>query len=174
MNYLKYWKEILIGVLILALMICSYIITHQKTKEITLPAQIIYKQSGNQIIYRDKDKIIYKYIPIEGGTTIDVSGTVKVKNKGICLKPGFGIGLASNNSFNFTKTISFDTKLAYWDRYSMGIEVGIAQDPMAGVWLSRHLDDVSFGIINNVELKAFWAAQLNNTGILGLGFRCNL
>jgi len=102
----------------------------------------------NQIIYRDKDKVVIKYVPAEGSVTVnetkDGKTEVKIKNWGLTLHPGVGVyysgGLVG----------LLDAKLGYWDRYSLGL--GSSLDS-AVIWGSRHIDDLSFGLAQNAEFS---------------------
>jgi hypothetical protein len=172
---IKYWKEFLILLLITALSICSYVISNQKTK-----IQIIEKPLPPKTVIVEKNTIKYLdkiiYVPAEGGVTIDTSGdtpTVKVDNWGVCFRPGVGLGVATSMALKPYSLVSIDSKLLYFDRWSSGLGIGYSDTATGEVWISRHLDDLSFGLINNLELKVFYGYTIEQKQLMGLGFRTN-
>lgn len=101
----------------------------------------------NQVVYRDRDKVIIKYVPAEGKVTVsetkDGKTELKIKNYGLTLRPGVGAYYSGG------MVGLLDVKFAFWDRYSLGL--GSSLDS-AVIWSSRHIDDMTFGIAQNAEL----------------------
>lgn len=138
----------------------------------TLAADLQLKVKGTEVIYRDRDRVVVKYMPKEGGVTVsepDKNGKVdiKIKNKGFTLKPGFGAYY--DGKFDG----ALDLKLAYWDRYSGGLGSTLGAPYL---WLSRHVDDlVPVLKPENIELSLGYGkpyADFSNSVFL-FGLRTN-
>ncbi len=137
----------------------------------TLLANQSAKIIGSQIVYRDKDHVVVKYLPAEGDVTIKKDEktnieTVVVKNKGFCFRPG--IALVYSDKLDG----ALDCKFLYWDRYSAGLGVNL---DYGYLWGSRHLDDVSLNLLKNTEAIAGIGKTFNG-GVTRfvLGIRINL
>ena len=150
------------------LMVVSIIITgwlyNRKTQELldakaqygqlaeSLKEQITIRNNQIEILRRGKDGTVQRelvYLPPEGWyrfiTPLDGSAPViKIKDKGFTCRPGFG---GAYGSYGFSGIL--DLKLAYFKRYSAGVN---ANTHMAGVFVSRHLDDIIWGHPANAEV----------------------
>jgi len=120
--------------------------TQKGVLEERLKSQLIVTK--NQVVYRDRDKVIIKYIPAEGKVTVnetkDGKSEIKIKNYGLTLRPGVGA------YYSGSMVGLLDVKLAFWDRYSLG--VGSSLDSPV-LWTSRHVDDLTFGVAQNAEFS---------------------
>jgi hypothetical protein len=98
----------------------------------------IYK---DKVIYqtRIKEKVVtqIKYLPPEGQATITVDNnnqtTLTVKEKGFCIYPAFQ-GIASK-----TLQIGLGVRLAYWDRYGLGL--GLSNEIKPYLYIDRRISD---------------------------------
>ena len=141
-------------------------------KNQTLSDNLKLRIDGTKVVYRDRDKIVVKYMPKEGGITValpDKNGftEVKIKNKGFTFKPGFGAYYTGK----FDGALDF--KVGYWDRYSLGLGSTL-DSPL--LWSSRHIDDlVPFLKPENIELSLGYGkpyANFSNSVFL-VGLRTN-
>jgi hypothetical protein len=95
----------------------------------------------------------------EINTEIDKIGNdvdVKIVNKGITFRPGYGLDW-SNHGIK----PRLDFKAFYWNRYSMLVGGG---ENGVGPGISRHIDDIMWGHPQNVEIFAQWSAFTLNAG----------
>ncbi len=141
-------------------------------KNASLAADLKLKVNGNTVIYRDKDKIVKVYVPTEGGLIVkepDKNGNsvIVIKDKGFCLKPGFGAYY--DGKFDG----ALDLKLAFWSRYSGGL--GSTLDSPY-LWLSRHVDDlVPVLHPQNIEFSLGYGKPYTNfsNSVFLIGLRTN-
>jgi len=142
-------------------------------KNTTLADDLKLKVNGTTIVYRDKEKIVKVYVPVEGGLIVkepDADGkiAVVVKNKGFTAKPGISL------FYDGRVTGGLDLKLAYWGRYSAGFASSLDSPYL---WLSRHVDDlVPVLHPQNVEAFTGYGKPYSNfsSSLLLLGIRMNL
>ncbi len=131
--------------------------------------------TNNKIVYRDKDKVVIRYLPSEGRVVVnetkDGKTEVIVKNRGLTIKLGAGI-LYSGNYENVSFNPTLDLKLLYWNRYSGGIGSSLNYPFL---YFSRHIDDLTMGQFKNIELMLAYGkpyAEFEKS-ILGIGVRGN-
>jgi len=125
----------------------------------------------NKIVYRDRDKVVIKYIPAEGGVvigeTLDGKTELKVKNWGFTARPGFGAYYTGDFEG------ALDLKLFFYDRYSFGVGSTL-NGP--NLFFSRHLDDL-IPVIKpeNVELSLGYGRLYDDFGhsLFLVGVRTN-
>jgi len=125
----------------------------------------------NKIVYRDKDKVVIKYVPAEGSVVVsetkDGKTELKVKSWGFTARPGFGAYYTGDFEG------ALDLKLFYYDRYSAGLGSTL-NGP--NLFFSRHLDDL-IPVLKpeNVELGLMYGRLYDNFGhsIFGIGLRSN-
>jgi hypothetical protein len=107
------------------------------------------------------------------GTRVNVDGgTVLIRDRGFTFKPGLGIfydGRYNNDLF----APAVDFKLVYFKRYGIGLGTTI-HSPY--IWVSRHVDDFTFDIVNNMELTLGYGSPYDSFGknLLLIGLRTNL
>lgn len=145
---------------------------NNKNASVSLTNTQELKTQGNTVVYRDGNKIVKIYVPIEGGVTVskqDKTGneTVVVKNKGLTVRIGAAV------IYDGKMDGALDCKLAYWDRYSAEIGSSLTCPYIS---LSRHLDDL-IPIIHpeNVEIMLGYGKPYSNfsDSILLIGLRTN-
>lgn len=135
--------------------------------------------SGRKIIYKTRTlagevKTIIKYLPPEGGATINQSATsgeidLRVKARGLTFKPALA-GL-----FGPTPQIGVEARLAYWNRYGAGLGVGFNNnigDTSVYVMADRRADDL-LPWFDNLAIGGY--AGSNAYGpVFGLGIKSYL
>ena len=114
-----------------------------------------------------------KFKDFFSGQRIDTpGGTVLVRDRGLTAKPGFGIFW--DGGYNDRAAVpALDLKLLFWKRWSAGLGSTL-NAPY--VWGSRHLDDLTFGIVANTEFSIGYGKPYNDfeKSLLMLGLRTNL
>ena len=125
----------------------------------------------NKIVFRDREKVVIKYVPAEGGVTIsegnDGKTELNIDNWGFTARPGFGAYYTGEFEG------ALDLKLFYYDRYSLGLGSTL-NGP--NVWFSRHVDDlVPVLKPDNVELSIGYGRLYDDFGhsVFLLGLRTN-
>jgi hypothetical protein len=99
---------------------------------------VIYKDKIiQQIKYQDRIITVIKYLPPEGQAIITVDNnnqtTLTVKQKGFCIYPAFQ-GIASK-----TLQIGLGVRLAYWNRYGLGL--GLSNEIKPYLYIDRRISD---------------------------------
>ena len=116
-----------------------------------LREQVRVSNGRIEMLKRDSEGKVRRevvYLPPEGEYKIQYhirssTPVVTIKDKGFCLRPGFGATLTSKGL-----TPRLDLKWAFWGRYSA---LGGVNRYGAGVGISRHLDDILWGHPQNIE-----------------------
>lgn len=123
-----------IGLLIVGVLGCTLVLQRcNKPTTVKGPAQITYAAQGNEIVIKHKDKKTGKiitqdiYEPDPGSTTIttDAHGnvTVHVRQFGVGLQPGFGVGYTGK------VRLALDARVVYFKRFGINTGVGFSINP---------------------------------------------
>lgn len=184
-SFLAHPRIFLEGLLVAAIVVTGWLY-NKKSQELldaraeygqladNLREQITIRNNEIEVLKRGADGKVKRevvYVPPEGWyrivTPLDGSKpSVVVKDKGFTLKPGFG---GVYGSYGFSGVL--DVKLAYFKRYSAGVN---GNTHMAGVFISRHIDDIMWGRPANVEPFIGYALiKRLDVSPLSIGIRAN-
>ncbi len=128
-----------------------------KVVEKYIPPEGSIENISYQVTHKENNSLLNRILGnkisdfLIGPTIVTSNGTIRIKDRGFCLKPGFFI--ACNNKF----TQGLDLKLFYLNRYSLGIGTGLNLDnglEYGDLFFSRHLDDL-IPFINPKNVEAF-------------------
>lgn len=176
------WKNKQIAIIIIMALLIAFLSCQNRNKNNaidllnnknkTLADNLNLQVNGTKVVYRDKDKIVYKYLPAEGKITEskpDAKGNVIVKIKDFGLTFKFGGAVLYDGKMDG----ALDIKLGFYNRYSLGISSSLTS---ANIWGSRHIDDLTLGVIQNAEFMIGWGKPYDNfsNSLLIIGLRVNL
>jgi len=105
-------------------------------------------------------------------TTIDTGDEIiVVHDRGFCFRPGFFLNYDGQYN-NYPLNAGIDVKLIFFQRWSSGLSTTLEYP---GVFISRHVDDLSLGICKNLEIAIIYGKPYKefDKNILGIGFRSN-
>lgn len=111
----------------------------------SLQSQVTIEKNRVKVVYRDKEKVIVRYIPIEGTTTITttISGETSINRQwyGFCLNPFIGISTPLQPTLG--------ARIAFMDRYGLSL---IANDKTLGIGVDTR---IGFGF-DNTHIGIFY------------------